>query len=97
MRTRSSGAPPTEGADRLKEEVIMEAYLRARERLGLRGKLTWGARELKGPLRVERWEMTDQQREAAGPRLWEPTVRGPWANERRCAFSRALAAAGVAT
>lgn len=41
--------------------------------------------------------MSNEQRRQAGPKLWEPTVHGPWQTEGKCTFSRTLAAAGIAT
>ena len=86
-----------EGTDALREDMVMEAYLRRRVQCGVRSKLTWGGRRLEGPLREEKWRMSNEQRRQAGPKLWEPTVHGPWQTEGKCTFSRTLAAAGIAT
>ena len=84
--------------DGLSEELLIENYLRARIHLGMRGKLTAGGTEREGPLGVERWHMSPADRLRVGPLLWEVTRGGEWdSNGRRCTFSRALAAAGVAT
>ena len=86
-----------EGPDQLREDVIMEAYLKARVRLGMRGRLTQGGRKLEGPLAEARWIMTERQRREAGPLLWEDTNSGPWEGTKGCTYSRRLAAAGIAT
>ena len=86
-----------EGPGRLRDEVTMEAYLRTRERMRMRGRLTRGAYMAEGPLRVDAWEMTEEERERVGPKLWEDTRRGCWRGAGKCAFARGLAAAGVAT
>ena len=86
-----------EGPDQLREDVIMEAYLKARVRLGMRGRLTQGGRKLEGPLAEARWIMTERQRREAGPLLWEDTNSGPWQGTKGCTYSRRLAAAGIAT
>jgi hypothetical protein len=80
-----------EGPDALREDVIMEAYLRRREQVGVRGKLTKGATKLQGPLALQRWQTTAEQGERMGPALWEQGEKGC-----TCTFSRRLAAAGVA-
>ena len=78
-------------------ERAVEAYLKARVRLGMRGKLTQGGRKLQGPLAEARWRMTEGQRREAGPMLWEDTNSGPWEGTKGCTYSRRLAAAGIAT
>jgi hypothetical protein len=65
--------------------------------LGIRGKLTKGGKEMEGPLAGRRWIMTMEDRKRAGPMLWEATNDVWDSGGRRCVFSRALAAAGVAT
>jgi hypothetical protein len=84
------------GPDALREEVVMEAYLRRREECGVRGMLTKGSRQLTGPLSMARWGMSAEQCERAGPRLWEEST-GSWEGACVCAFSRTLAASGIAT
>ena len=79
------------GPDALREDVIMEAYLRRREQAGVRGRLTRGAQQLTGALDVRRWRMTAAQAEQMGPWLWEGGEAGCV-----CTYSRRLAAAGVA-
>ena len=84
------------GIDRLREDVIMEAYLRARVEMRLRGRLTKGAEQLEGPLQVGKWIMTEEMRTDAGPKLWQATTRGTWQGETGCALERGLAAVGIA-
>ena len=59
--------------------------------------MTKGAQELEGPLRKEKWSMSAEEREKAGPKLWERTSKGKWKSESKgCKYSRVLAAAGIA-
>ena len=82
------------GPDRLKDDLVIEAYMRARCRLRMRGRLTKGGEELQGPMAMARWRMTGAQREKAGPKIWETTTKGAWRSEQTgCEYSRALAAA----
>ena len=83
-----------EGVDGLREDDVIEAYLLARVRLGLRGRLTKGGRQMEGPLSVTRWQRDAEQARAAGPKLWEGS-EGGWGTAKGCQFSRALAAAGT--
>ena len=76
-----------------------EAYLKARIKLGVRGRLTRGGKE-----RAVYWHgeptcaATREAARAAGPKLWEATEEGRWDSAgRRCTWSRRLAAHGIAT
>ena len=90
---------PTHLEGELRDELMIEAYLKARMRLGLRGRLTRG-----GGKRAVYWfgeashAVAAKATEEAGPKLWEPTEGGRWGTSgRRCTWSRHLAEHGIAT
>ena len=61
-----------EGAEGLNDDVVMEAYLRARTYLRVRGKLIRDIAE--GPLATARWRWDTERAKNEGPKLFEATV-----------------------
>jgi GNAT superfamily N-acetyltransferase len=84
-----------DGPEGLNDDLVMEAYLRARTYLRLRGRLIRGVTE--GPLASRKWQWGAERESIEGPKLFEAT-EGEWdTNGKKCAFSRALAKLGIAT
>ena len=82
----------------LSDELMIEAYLKAKWRCGVETVTTAGWEESKkGPLRPEAWRTTERRKRASGPLLFE-TRRHGWNNrDLACDFARNLAKQGIAT
>ena len=82
----------------LSDELMIEAYLKAKWRCGVETATTAGWEESeKGPLRPEAWRTTESQKRVLGPLLFE-TRRHGWNNkDLACDFARNLAKQGIAT
>ena len=100
---------PDHLVDELRDDLLIEAYMKGMIRCGWRGRLTAGGRALRGPLRAELWqeecgalaggvrgEVSVGQRQNS-PMLWEAQCDAHWDTRGfRCTFSRLLAAKGLA-
>ena len=88
---------PTHLTHELRDDLIIEAYLKGMIQCGWRGKLTQGGRQLHGPLGYEaEWEWTAEKEHGYGPRLWESRQQGEWdSRTATCSYSRALARKGI--
>ena len=82
----------------LSDELMIEAYLKAKWRCGVETVTTAGWEESeKGPLRPEAWRTTERRKRVLGPLLFE-TIRHGWNNSGlACDFARNLAKQGIAT
>ena len=76
----------------LSDELMIEAYLKAKWRCGVETDTTAGWEESeKGPLRPEAWRTTERRKRVLGPLLFE-TIRHGWNNSGlACDFARNLA------
>ena len=64
----------------LSDELMIEAYLKAKWRCGVETVTTAGWEESeKGPLRPEAWRTTESQKRVLGPLLFETIRHGPTA------------------
>ena len=87
---------PTHLSDELRDDLIIEAYLKASMRLERRSLRTIACDTRDGPLAAATWATDEIERRYLGPLLWE---QDKWdgVSTRPCVFSRELAALGVAT
>ena len=88
---------PTHLVHELRDDLIIEAYLKGMIQCGWRGHLTRGGEQLHGPLGTEaEWEWSDDKAHGYGPMLWEGKQRGAWdSRDTVCTYSRALARKGI--
>ena len=81
--------PPWDWEKELSDDLVIEAYLKAKWRSGADTLVTAGWRErAKGPLRPSAWAVTEKERAERGPMLYE--------GQCACDFARCLARRGVA-
>jgi len=81
----------------LSDELMIEAYLKAKWRCGVETVTTAGWEESKkGPLRPEAWRTTESRKRASGPLLLE-TRRHGWNNQGLACDARNLAKQGIAS
>ena len=80
----------------LSDDLMIEAYLKAKGRCGVETVTTAGWEESKkGPLRPEAWRTSESQKRVSGPLLFETRRRG-WNNSGlACDFGRNLAKQGM--
>ena len=96
-RTHPLEWQPTHLVHELRDDLIIEAYLKGMIQCGWRGRLTQGGEQLHGPLGQEAgWEWTDQQKHEHGPMLWENSQTDVWDSQTTvCTYSRELARRGI--
>ena len=91
-----TGWEPTWLETELSDEVVMEAYMKARLRSGVKAKAAgrW-AETATGPMRPEAWATGGEEarRSRRGPLLYERTTEG---DPEPCTFARRMAAHGIA-
>ena len=93
---------PSHLMSELRDDLLIEGYLKAKLRLGLRGKLTAACeqKDREGPLRAELWKVSEEQKRVTGPRLWQTDYYDDGATRwdtQPMTFHRNLAALGIAT